>query len=186
MTAAAIAMADQVFGINDPEGFMPTAIYYTMGTPIVFGSEVGDDIAWSTESIASGAGRQSALHDQGADGTARPHHWRYRFYTQCQATPSVGLAIRLLLKTSDGTHPDNDDGAGDAAVSSINKLLNLFDLRPAIVDEAAANIEFVSTGVMLIPSRYFGVALWNASGATTTADESETKAVFTPYYAELQ
>ena len=166
---------------------MVAALYYRTGTPIIFGSEVADDVAWSTESIAAAAGRQSALHDQGADGTARPAYWRYRFYTQCQATPAVGKAIDLRLKTSDGTHLDNDDGAGDAAISSINKLLNLWPLVPAIVDEAAANIEYVSHGSVLILPRYFGVAFWNPTGnATITTDVAETKAVFTPYYLESQ
>lgn len=182
MVNAANRMAAQLLGAE-----MPTAFYYKTGTPIVFGSEAGDDVDWSTESIAAAAGQQSALHDQGVDGTARPAFWRYRFYTQCQATPAVGKAIALYLKTSDGTHLDNDDGVGDLAVSSINKLLNLWPLAPAIVDEAAANIEFVSKGSVLILPRYFGVVLWNPSGnATITTDVSETKAVFTPYYVESQ
>ena len=113
---------------------MAVNFYYQTGTSIIFGSEVADDVAWSSESIADAAGRQSAFHDQGADATARPHYWRYRIYTQLQATPTVGNSVRFLLKTSDGTHPDNDDGTGDAAISSINKLKNLVELKPVIVD----------------------------------------------------
>lgn len=165
---------------------MANAIYYKAGTAIVFGSEVGDDVAWSTENISNGAGRQSALHDQGALSTARPVFWFYRFWTQAQATPTVGAACRLYLKTSDGTHLDNDDGTGDAAVSASDKLRNLTPLRAAICDEAAANIEFVSKGRIVIPERYFALVLWNALGSAITNDAAKTKASFTPFYAEIQ
>ena len=165
---------------------MPNALYEKQGTAIVFGSEGGDDVAWSTENISDGAGRQSAFHDQGADGTARPSFWRYRVYTQAQATPDLGNSLELYLKTSDGTHPDNDDGTSDAAVSSEDKLKNLIPLQPIIVDEASGDVEFVCTGVIYIPQRYFGIVLWNEMGSAITNDVAETKATFTPVYWELQ
>lgn len=181
---AAVEMAGILSEQDDDE--MANKVYMITETSIVFGSEVGDDVAWSTESIASGAGRQSAFHDRGADGTARAFVYRYRFYTQAQATPTVGNACRLYNKTSDGTHPDNDDGTSDAAVSAEDKLKNLTPLRGAIVDEAAANIEYVSKGRIAIAERYFGPVLWNAMGSTITADAAETKAVFTPIVHEVQ
>lgn len=165
---------------------MANKVYMITETSIVFGSEVGDDVAWSSESISDGAGRQSSLQDRGADGTARAWVYRYRIYTQAQATPTVGNACRFYLKTSDGTHPDNDDGTSDAAVSAEDKLRNLTQLRSAVVDEAAANIEYVSKGRVPIAARHFGVTLWNAMGSTITTDAAETKAVFTPIVDEIQ
>lgn len=165
---------------------MANEIYIYHGTEIVFGSEVGDDVAWSSESVANGAGRQSSFYDWGADGTARPWWCRYRIYVQAQATPTVGNLFETYLKTSDGTNPDNDDGASDAAVSAADKLKNLDPLKSPMVDEAAANVQFVRRGVVRIPERYFGVAGWNAMGSTTTADASETKAVFTQIYPQQQ
>lgn len=184
LTAAAQEMAATILGIGEEP--MPTDFYIDHGTTIVFGSEVGDDVAWSTENIANAAGRQATLYDLGADGTARPGLYRYRFHTQAQATPTVDNCCELYGKTSDGTHPDNDDGATDAAVSAANKLKNLTVMRPAIVDEAAANIEFVSKGVVELLHRYFAPVLWNAMGSAITNDAAETKLHLTPVYDQSQ
>ena len=166
---------------------MANKVYAIGETAIVFGSEVGDDVAWSTENIANGAGRQSALYDRGALTTAKADRYITRFYTQAQATPTVGNICRLYMKTSDGTHPDNDDGTGDAAVSAEDKLRNLRPMKPAIVDEAAANVEFVaSQPELLITDRHVGFVLWNAMGSAITNDAAETKLILTPIPPEIQ
>lgn len=165
---------------------MANKVYRVSETAIVFGSEGGDDVDWSTESIADNAGRQSALYDRGVLTTAKAGLYHYRFYAQFQATPTVGDACYLYMKTSDGAHPDNDDGAGDAAVSAENKLRNLRPLKPIIVDEAAANIEMVCSGAVEIYDRHVGFVLWNESGATITADVAETKLILTPIPDEIQ
>lgn len=184
LTLAACEMAATILSYGEPE--MATDFYIDHGTTIVFGSEVGDDVAWSTENISNGAGRQATLYDLGADGTARPEAYRYRFHTQAQASPTAGNSCELYMKTSDGTHPDNDDGATDAAVSASNKLKNLDVLKPAICDEAAANIEFVSKGIIRLPHRYCAPVLWNALGSAITNDAAETKLHLTPIYPQSQ
>lgn len=166
---------------------MANKIYAHGETAVVFGSEVGDDVAWSTESIANNAGRQSAHHDLGDIGTARAVDFMWRFYSQFQATPTVGNTCDLHVKTSDGTHHDNDDGTGDLAISAEDKLRNLDYLDGISVDEAAANIEMVASGEGLrLPHRYVALALWNRTGATITADAAETKCVLTPIPPEIQ
>jgi len=168
---------------------MPNKEYTIEETTIVFGSDTGggDDVDWSTENIANGAGRQSAQHDLGDRATARSSRYRFRFYTQLQATPTVGQSVRIYLKTSDGTHADNDDGTGDAAVSAEDKLLNLRLIGVAIVDEAAANIEIVASGIIEdLDQRYIQFVLWNASGASITNDTAETKLELTPMPREIQ
>lgn len=165
---------------------MANKLYKVDETTIVFGSEVGDDVAWTTESVGTGTGWQSELHDQGVGSTARAQRWMYRFYCQAVATPTLGLGCQLYLKTSDGTHADNDDGTSDIAVTAIDKLSNLTFLKSAICDQAAANIEFVCKGRILIPERHFGVVLWNALGSDLTSDVSEIKAEFTPIPDEIQ
>lgn len=139
---------------------------------------------WEADAIANAAGRQGALHDFGTSSIARRFAWR--FYTQCQATPTVGNLIRLYWKSSDGSHPDNDDGTGDAAVSAEDKLRNLLYLGAAVVDEAAANIEFTRSGMFFLPHRYGAPVLWNASGATLTTDEAEHAFILTPIPDEIQ
>lgn len=185
ITSAAAEMATAIY-LEDEAEAMSNELYIKTGTEVVFGSEVGDDVAWSSESVSNGAGRQSALYDQGADGTARPEWWRYRIFTQAVATPTVGGINQCYLKTSDGAHPDNDDGTSDAAVSAADKLKNLTPLNSPIVDEAAADVEFAKRGRCRIPERHFGIADWNGMGSATTADAAETKAIFTQIYDQSQ
>lgn len=168
---------------------MANKVYHNTETAVVFGSEVGDDVAWSTESISDGAGRQSAVHDLGA----APRSTRYllEFWTQLQATPTVGQAVRLYIKefgSESGTedHPTNDDGTADGAVSAEDKLKNLDHVASIVVDEAAANVEMGTKVIVDILVREFQLVLWNASGATITADAAETKARLTPMPPEIQ
>lgn len=167
-------------------------VYVLPGTQVLFGSEVGDDVAWTTESVADGAGRQSATYDAGGGvGTARPNRYLIEFWTQLQATPTVGNAVRLYLKeygSESGTpdHPTNDDGSGDIAVSAEDKLRNPRLLDSIIVDEAAANVEMGVKLVVEIDVRHFALVLWNGSGATTSATASATKARVTPLPYQVQ
>lgn len=163
---------------------MPNKAYFNEETTIIWGSEVGDDEAWTTESVADGAGRQGAHHDFGT--TARAAEYRYRFHTQAVATPTLRDICELKWKTSDGTHHDNDDGTGDIAVSAKDKLRNLLALKPAIVDEAAANIEYVSRGRLVHVDRYGAPVVFNEMGSAITADAAETKFHLTPIPPEIQ
>ena len=168
---------------------MPNLIYIDPETEIVYGSEVGDDVAWSSESIGDGAGRQSALGDLGAGPRASRHS--LRIFCQAVATPTLAAINEMFLKTAGSetatpSNPDNDDGTGDLAVSSVNKLKNLHFVRSPIVDEAAANIEFVASCIVEILARHVAIVMWNEMGSATTADAAETKAILTPIPDEIQ
>jgi hypothetical protein len=169
---------------------MANKVYINPETLLSFGSEGTDDADWSTESITNNAGRQSAMYDLGVG--PRALRYAFRFYTQFQATPTLGAALRVYMKTAGPedsatpAHPDNDDGTGDAAVSAIDKLNNLHHIGSVIVDEAAANVEMVVSGIIEIPNRHVGFVFWNASGATVTTDVAETKLELVPLPDEIQ
>lgn len=167
---------------------MANKLYQIGETSQVFGSEGGDDVAWSTENIADDAGRQSAFLDLGAMTTARAYRFGLRTYTQFEPTPTIDEILAFHAKTSDGTHPDNDDGTGDAAVSALDKLNNLAQIASIVVDQAAADIEMVKAVMLELWDRYFGLAMWNTSGAATRNDTpfGHTKAILTPIPPELQ
>lgn len=166
---------------------MPNKLYTIEETTITFGGAVGDDVAWSIEAVTNNNGRQSALHDFGARTTAKSSRFKYRLKTQFQATPTLGAALDLYLKTSDGSSPDNDDGTGDAAVSAIDKLKNLHFLDSVIVDEAAANIVTVVSGTIFnLDQRHVAIVGWNTSGATIHATDSNSQFSLTPQPEEVQ
>ncbi len=163
-------------------------VYKVDETSTIWGSEVGDDLALTSESVADGAGRQGAQLDLGAGGTARSPQFFGRLYGQAVATPTLKELLELHMKGGDGTHYDNDDGTGDIAVSAEDKLANLNYLpqcSPA-VDQAAANIEFSRGGVFFHYERYMLPAMFNNMGSATTADAAETKFVVTPMPMQAQ
>lgn len=174
LTAVANAMAE---GLGEDECDMATSKQYSIAdSTIVFGSEVGDDIALSGENISNGAGRQSSFKDYTAITSARSD--RYYYYIRndgWQATPTVGGSLDWHLKFSDGTTPSNDDGTSDAAISAEDKLRNLPFLNEVVCDEAAANIPAAVEGYFRSAARYIGVAFWNRGGSATKNTEAAIK-----------
>ncbi len=167
------------------------AVYQKLGTTVSIGSEGGDDVDWTTESVGDGAGRQSDQQDLGILTTARSNRFHVLFYTQIQATPTAGQAVHLYAKSADTTsaataHALNDDGLSDAAVSAEDKLRNLIYVGSAVSDEAAGDIEIAFEGEVTLSRRYVQWVLWNDTGAAITADAAETKAEITPIFDDIQ
>ena len=98
---------------------MPTLVYVNEATAITWQDNSGTNVI-SLQNLATGAGRQGALHDFGV--AARSYRFHYRAFIQFATAPVVDEQVDIYLKTSDGTSPDNDDGTGDAAVSAQDKL----------------------------------------------------------------
>ncbi|MHC4708281.1 MAG: hypothetical protein ACYS8I_14470 [Planctomycetota bacterium] len=148
-----------------------------------------EDAAFEVHNLAAGAGRQSAQHDFGVAATARRYEWRA--FVQFIATPVVGEAVRIYLKTSGSSasataHPDNDDGTTEGAVSAEDKLKNLHYIGAIIVDEAAANIEMVASGTVEIDARAINVVIWNGTADGLTNDVDENGFMLTPVPDEIQ
>ena len=131
----------------------------------------GGDVVLTLTSLGAGAGRQSADLDLGA--SAQPFMFRWRAWVKFAIAPVVGETIDLYLKTNDGTHYDNDDGTGDAAVSAEDKLKNLHFLGSIVVDEASATPEFSASGTIAIYERYLQVVVWNATANALSATAAD-------------
>lgn len=159
------------------------SLVFTKGTQFTAGSEVGDDIDLSSESIADGAGRWSASGDLdsliAASRTPYIHVWAH---CQWQATPTLGEVLRWVLATSlDNTLWTHDDGTGDGAISAEDKLFNQKILGNVRCDQAAANIPTArDLGIHEIVARRIQVGMWNDGGAAIAADVAETKLLFDP------
>ena len=148
----------------------------TRGTAIEFTSSSTETLTLT--SLAAGAGRQSAEHDRGTGDLDMLYEWRA--WCKFATTPVVGEMVNIYLKTSDGTHDDNDDGASDAALSAENKLKNLDYVGSITVDEASATPEFSSSGKTTITSRYIQAVVFNNTADALSSTATDHGVSFTP------
>lgn len=163
---------------------MANLVYVQPETAITWLASGGTNVLTLT-SLASGAGRQGALHDFGAT-TARARAFNWRAYVKFATTPVVGEIIEIYAKTGDGTHRDNDDGTGDAAVSAEDKLRNLTYIGCIIVDEASTTPEFSASGTIEVDAREFSPVFWNATADALSATAGDHGFELTPVPDEVQ
>ena len=149
---------------------MTSKAYYLPETKHDF-LDTGGDVVLTLTSLASDAGRQSAQLDLGAN--AQPFMFRWRAWVKFATAPVVGESVNIYLKTSDGTHLDNDDGTGDIAVSAEDKLKNLRYIGSIVVDEASATPEFSASGTVAIYERYVHLVFWNATADALSATAAD-------------
>lgn len=161
---------------------MPNNVYQTLETPITWLSSGGTELFTPT-SLASAAGRQGALHDFGT--AAAPRRFGWRAWMKPGATRVVGEYVGVYLKTSDGTSPDNDDGTGDAAVSSVDKLRNLTPIGTIQIDENAA-VEMATSGIIEIFHRYGAPVFWNGTSNALSSTATDFGFSLTPVPDQIQ
>jgi hypothetical protein len=157
-------------------------VYQLLETAVTWLASGGTK-AFTPTSLASGAGRQGELHDLGAAAIARRYAWRA--WIKPGGTRVVGEVVRIYLKTSDGTHADNDDGTGDAAVSHSDKLRNLDQIGSIVVDEDAA-VEMVGHGEVLLLHRHVAPVFWNATANALSSTAADFGFSLTPVPDEIQ
>jgi hypothetical protein len=148
-----------------------------------------EDAAFEVHNLATSAGRQSAQHDLGEGAIAGWYEWRA--FVQFATAPVVGEQVDIYLKTAGSsaaatTHPDNDDGTTEGAVSASDKLKNLKWLGCILVDEAVANIEMVASGFVYIAARALQVVFWNSTADGLTNDVDENGFMLSPVPDEVQ
>lgn len=148
-----------------------------------------EDTIFELDSLASGAGIQSAHRDLSTSARAATYAWRC--FVQFATAPVLDETVDFYIKSSGDdaaatTHPDNDDGTTAGSVSSVNKLKNLTFLGSVIVDETAANVEMVASGAVYLPHRGFNLVAWNTSADGLTTDETENGCLITPIPIEIQ
>lgn len=161
---------------------MANKIYQIDESAITWLSSGGTE-SFTPTSLGSGAGRQGAIHDFGASARSRLFAWRA--WLKPGGTRVVGEVVRLYWKSSDGTHPDNDDGTGDIAVSSSDKLRNLLPIGLITIDENAA-VEMVASGFIELPARHGGPVWWNATANALSSTAGDFGFSLTPVPDEVQ
>lgn len=167
-----------------------SALKVNVGTRITW-QDADGDYTMTLKNMANNVGRLGARADLGA----YPRPGLYRWYAQAkfQATPTQYNLMRWWLAFWDDEStpgaPWGGVGSSDAAFSTETDALNLFPLRPIIIDAASTSRIMTAGGLVAIPTRYVSPATLNSSGASTTNPASgtyETYFVLTPWYPENQ
>lgn len=161
---------------------MSNNIYQTLETAVTWLSSGGTE-AITLTSLGSAAGRQGAHHDFGTAAAGRRFGWRA--WIVPGGTRVVAEFIDIYLKTSDGTRPDNDDGTGDIALSSVDKLRNLQYLGTIYIDENAA-VTMVAHGEVFLPHRYGAPVFYNNTANTLSSTASDYGFSMTPCVDQVQ
>lgn len=157
---------------------MATSKAYVVAESALEWKSTGGAELLTLTSLASSAGRQGALHDFGT--SARSANFMWRAYVKFATTPVVGETINIYWKSSDGTHPDNDDGTGDIAVSAEDKLKNLTFIGSIAVDEASTSPEFVKSGFLFQTAQHGSPVFWNATADALSATATDHGFILTP------
>ena len=161
---------------------MANKIYQLHETVVTWLASGGTELFTPT-SLATLSGRQGALHDFGTAAIGRRFAWRA--WVKPGATRVVGEVIEFYLKTSDGSHPDNDDGTGDAALSAADKLRNLTPIGTIQIDENAA-VEMVCSGIVDMLHRHAAPVIFNRTANTLSATAADFGFSMTPVTDEIQ
>lgn len=161
---------------------MTQNIYNFPDTAVTF--TAGGTVAFNPTSVANGAGRVSTQYDRGTG--ARPNMFRYMMTTRVGSNPSVNNQLRPYIVPADATFVTGRLGTTDAAVSSEDSFRNCIPLLPIDIDGTTSTLDFIRLGSVWIPSRYFSVGWWNATGQTLSATTSHHICIFEPIPEQLQ
>jgi hypothetical protein len=163
---------------------MPSALYLARGTPLLFAdSAQAEDAILTLSALATVTGRVSARYDRGAGSL--PGLFEWRLHCSLTGTNVVGAAIEVYCFTSDGTNVDGEVGTADAAFAT-DKRNNARPCGILAVDQVTTNVVMTASGIVLIPTRYFSMGIWNATTLPFTTSTSGHGLVMTPMYWETQ
>jgi hypothetical protein len=155
-----------------PTAWAASPQYTLPGTPVLFADAAQTPAAaWTLSNRTPGVGRVSAVYDKGVG--AQPSLWEIRCWISLSGTNVVGQAVEYYLVTSDGTHADSEPAAGDVALNSDQRrALTMLGVLP--VYQTASNTTMTTSfRNVYIPSRYFRLAMWNATGLPTETNTNK-------------
>ena len=138
---------------------MATSKAYLLQEPPITWLSSGGDETLTLTSLFADTGRQGAEHDFGT--AARAPEFAWRAWVKFADAPVVGEQVKIFWKTSDGTHPDNDNGNGDVALASEDDLQNLTFLGRIFVTEASTSVLMVAKGDIYLPHQYGSPVFFN-------------------------
>lgn len=127
---------------------MTQELFANEGTHITWGDS-GHTHAMTLLSLLTLTGRQGVTHD--FTTAAHVAEFWSLITVEFDTAPVLGEVVELWWKISDGTRWTNDDGEGDIALSSTDKLTNCIFGGVVGVDEAALDIAMSAPRFVYLP-----------------------------------
>jgi len=166
---------------------MANPIKLQRGTQITFGSEVGDDEAWSTENIADGAGQLSDV--RAFPAAPAESLFNIQIFLQHQSGLTLKAASNFYINRCGHAATEAHSPIGsfdDGAITSEDLLSGCDHFDSVIVRVATADLEFAFSGDYPISDRHWGLAGFNNGGSAWTNAAAEIKGIVTPLFDEIQ
>lgn len=168
---------------------MPSKLILAFESTVTWGDS-GTTRALTMQNLATNSGRNGEIHDWGAAPRTGWYYIRAVGTNGFESSPTLGLVVKFYVRGAGlgGTAgvPTNDDGTGDVALSSINKLLNLDPVCVVVADEAAANIPTAASAVFFCPDRHFGITVFNGTNVALENTANAWVVEVTPFEYEAQ
>lgn len=144
----------------------------------------GGTYTFTPTTLGSLSGRQGAYGDLGS--AARPRSYDWVAWCKPGSTRVVNEIVRVYLSVSyDNTIFSNDDGTGDIALSSVNKLLNVDRIGEIVIDENAA-VTMAGHGSLWIAARYVAPIFYNQTANSLSSTASDYGFALWPTPDQLQ
>jgi hypothetical protein len=162
---------------------MPSAIYQVLGTTLLFADTAQtEDVALTLTALGSGAGIVSALYDRGVG--AKPAMYNAQLHCSLTGTNIVGAAVEIYcFPCVDGTNLDVTLNAAFAT----DKRNNAKPVGLLVVSQTTTNVMMWSDVVSIVlPTRYFAMAIWNATTLPLTTSTTIHGLTMTPWWFESQ
>ncbi len=164
---------------------MANKSFVAVGTSLLFAdSAQTPDTQITLSGLGADGARVSARKDLGAASHARLFTWRATL--AWTPTPVVGETADLYIAQSDGTQEDGQVGTADAAVSDLDKLLNLTYIGSVVIEAVTDDLTHTSSGVFTVSERYFSLVVHNAATDALETSTANHNVVVTPVPDEAQ
>lgn len=165
---------------------MPTKVYFTPETAIVWTDTGGDEIL-DLGSLAADAVRVGEIHDLGAAARSEWYEWKF-ICDGFDTAPVVGETVDLYLSFSDQAtagREDGDVGVADGAGATAD-LPNLRYIGSATVQTTTAADELIVSGQVRITSRYVIPVVHNNTADALLGTSDSHRFELTPIPPEIQ
>lgn len=170
----------------------PNKVWLLPGTALKFAdsAQSGVTATLTMTALAAGSGQCSVRYDKDAlksASGAMPHLWRWGGTIQLNGTNVPNDVIEVSIAMSDGTIEQGNLGTtGSSVAMTTAKKVNMTFAGVLIVDQVTTSISMMGAGTIEIPTRYFRLCVYNATGIPFVTSTSVHTFYMTPYSLEIQ